>query len=192
MVNERQENYTVFKAQRRRRLNQAIVQHISMQHSRKGSGGDTMRSAAFIFRRYLRDRDDKAAHVNPREQVFAIDIGFHFNRFSKLEYLFHFRCTKKGILHLLSVLVWPINKTHTIRNRYGASPILAAFIILRRLAAPARWRDYVRLFAKWPPHLSEIFWESIKHILESKARLILNPIDNNFLAERASKYAEAI
>lgn len=89
-------------------------------------------------------------------------------------------------------MAFQINMNYTKRNRDGVSPVFSARIIIRRQAAPFRQRDYVGLFGKWPLYLWEIFWEGIEHMLEETAHFILYAIDKNFLAERASKYVEAI
>lgn len=64
---------------------------------------------------------------------------------------------RKNILFMTHAIAWPEHNTHTARNRYSVSPILAACIIIRRLCSPARWRGFEQLFGELALQLSEIF-----------------------------------
>lgn len=86
----------------------------------------------------------------------------------------------------------PVCKSHTKRNIYGVCPILATFFLLKRLPAPVRWEDLIDLFGKWPSQMSEIFWDSIEHLLQARQYLITDPMDKTFIRERAESCAKKI
>lgn len=60
------------------------------------------------------------------------------------------------------------------------------------MAAPVRWRDCTKLFGKWESHLSEIFWETVEHLFDSKLQLIMNSIDSSFVVDSAQIHCDAI
>ena len=67
-----------------------------------------------------------------------------------------------------------------------------SWVVLRRLASPARWSDLEDLFGQHASELSEIFWEGLENLIDAHLHLISEPINQCFLASRAEIYAEAI
>lgn len=142
-----------------------------------------------LAERYIGERKNVQNHVILKNEIYNIDFSFNFNRFTDLECLLLLRFRKKDIVRLIPVIAWPVLKLHTSRNRYAVTPILATCILLRRLATPARWTDLIRLFGKWPPQMSEIFWESLEHMLHYRKHLITDSIGSDFMRQRAEMYA---
>ena len=120
------------------------------------------------------------------------DFSFKFNCLTDQDCLHNFRFQKRQISQLVSVMSWPEMQMRTSRNRYRTSPILATCIVLRRLAAPSRWRDLEELFGKHAPQLSEFFWEAIEYLLNARKHLVTEDISELFIAQRAELYAERI
>ena len=95
-------------------------------------------------------------------------------------------------MRLVAVMGWPSSRTCTRRNRYSCNPLIATCVILRRLAAPARWSDLEELFGKHASQLSEIFWEGLECLLNAREHLLTGPICPNFMGTRLAGYANAI
>lgn len=64
--------------------------------------------------------------------------------------------------------------------------------MLRRITTPSCWMDMEMMFGLHGAQLSEIFWEFIEDILESRTHLITASIDEHFLTSRASMYTTSV
>jgi hypothetical protein len=92
----------------------------------------------------------------------------------------------------MPAIAWPAHRFASTRNRYSVTPLLATCIVLRRLSTPCRWRDLEPLFGKHTSQLSEIFWECIENFLSIRENLITGELHRGFLADNASRYAQAV
>lgn len=182
MTRGRQADFKISKIIGRKRANMGVMKYATVQYQRRPdrTGIRSMEVLAVLGRRYKTEREEEDVYTNQRNHIFSIDFGFTFNKFTDLDCLLQLRFTHSVIYRLIPILSWPPNKTHATRNRYYTSPIPSACIILQRLFAPARWRDLTELFGKWKPHLSEILWESLAHLLDARLYLIKDPVDKDY------------
>ena len=126
------------------------------------------------------------------QRVSTSCFSFNFNGLSDRDCLMHFLFRKEDIIRMIPVVAWPESVTHTARNGYGMTAILATCILLRRLATPCRWHDLELLFGKHASHLSECFWETLECFMEARGNLVQGPMSSSFISRRAAIYAEAI
>lgn len=89
-----------------------------------------------IADRCVGERNRVSNHRKRSAKIFLIDFSFNFNRFTKLDCLEHFKFKKRDVQRLVSVIVWPEYKTKIIFDIYAVTPLLAKFILLRRLDSP--------------------------------------------------------
>ena len=128
--------------------------------------------------------------ISRSNRIHTSQLSFNFNSFSNSDCVFYFRFNKNDVIRMLQAMAWPAEQTCTTRNRYAVSPILSTCIVLRRLCTPSRWKEL--LFGKHGSQLSEIFWESIEHLLETRVELITGNISSQYLQSQAARFAEAI
>lgn len=168
----RKNDYRISNVTDRRRSSLGVMKYVATERQRASNRTRIRCTETLILfaSRFQNERKEETVRLNLRELIFAIDFSFNFNHFTEVDCLIKFWFTKSDIDHLIPVLAWTLNKTHTKRNRYGTSPILSACVVLRRLAAPARWTDCIRLFGKWKAHLLEYVLEPqrLEDMLESK------------------------
>jgi hypothetical protein len=93
---------------------------------------------------------------------------------------------------MMTALAWPEHAYSSRRNRYSVTPLLSACIVLRRLSPPCHLRNLELMFGKHGSQLSEIFWESIEHLLAQREHLIIGALHKDFVAANAARYAQAI
>lgn len=108
------------------------------------------------------------------------------------DFLTCFRVTKRDFPLMVEAVAWPDHKMSTSKNLYSTSPQLTALVILRRLASPCRWVDVMCLFRKHPSHLSEIFWEGLRHFVRTRKHLAFGTLHAGFISRRAEQYSAAI
>jgi nuclease HARBI1 len=92
----------------------------------------------------------------------------------------------------MTAIAWPAHRCASKRNRYSVTPLLATCIVLRRISTSCRWRDLELLCGKHTSQLSEIFWECIENFLSIRENLIYGELHSGFLADNASRYAQAV
>jgi hypothetical protein len=117
--------------------------------------------------------------------------SFNFNIFGDADSLKLFRFETKHVVEISRLLGWPLNRTHTTRNRYDTCPIMSTCIVLRPLQTPTRWYDMEILFGKHASHLSEIFLEALEEFLDKRSQCILS-LSTALLSLRSSRYADAV
>lgn len=103
-----------------------------------------------------------------------------------------FRICREEIPHIVKAVTCNDDSGRTSRNQYSKNPLLTTLIILRRLASPCRWIDLEILFGKHSSQLSEIFWEGIENMIESRGHLITGPISAQFIHENAASFSDSI
>lgn len=113
---------------------------------------------------------------------------FNINAYSDEDCLVNFRFLRADIPKISKLVEF--NTPRTIRNRYRMDPIASTCIMLRRISAPARWRDLELVFFMNRSALSEVFWETIERFTKSNSYLL--DLRTNLLRQRAKIYAEAI
>ena len=82
------------------------------------------------------------------------------------------------------------NKLHTKKNRYCVYLIFGTCFLLRILGSPSRRKD-LRSFYSYGSQLSEVFWEVMEHLRETKFYLV-GFLRTDLIASRGAKYASAI
>jgi nuclease HARBI1 len=123
--------------------------------------------------------------------IHIASTSFNFNAFGDADSVKLFRFESKHVGEISSLLGWPLNRTHTTRNRYATCPMLSTCVVLRRLQTPARWYDMERLFGKHASHLSEIFLEALEEFIDKRSECILS-LSSAQVSMRASRYADAV
>eukprot|EP00171_Calliarthron_tuberculosum_P004409 IDg4409t1 len=78
------------------------------------------------------------------------------------------------------------------KNRYSVSPLLAACVLLRRMATPCRWRDLELQFGKHASQLSEIFWEGIEAFLAARLYLLDSNLSAQYISSKAVLFSAAV
>lgn len=71
------------------------------------TGNATFTRLAVFFQRYLYDPRIEISHVEKRYNVFAIDFAFNFNCIDSIDFLAHFRFTRKNIFRLILFFARP-------------------------------------------------------------------------------------
>lgn len=146
----------------------------------------------WIARNYVQPINYLPNHLHRTKSISGTDVTFNFNAISEAAYLLHLRFQKPHLLQLVQVMGWPHNRMHTNHNRNGLKPILACFVVLRWLAAPAHWRDLEDILRKHGPQLSKILWEAIEHFVHERQHLMTDMISGCFLAPKIEKYTQSI
>lgn len=189
----RQKDYSTSSAKTRFRRSQRVVKTIVRhQWTNSTSTCSTSEALYFLSNRYIHNRSDYYNYISRQNRISLTAFSFSFNRFRDLECLIHFRFRKIDVIRLVQLMGWPAEKLRAARNRYAVSPLLCCCILLRRLATPARWTDVQLCFGKDAPQLSEMFWESIEHLLAPRQNLITSLITASFVRDRVAMYAQAV
>eukprot|EP00171_Calliarthron_tuberculosum_P001768 IDg1768t1 len=162
--------------------------------SRRALCPSTANSAVLLqaFEKYIRVRKDYESQLLYSRRISASQFTFNFNGLSNFDCLFLFRFEKDHIKNLLTLNGWPSSKTRTMRNRYACDAMLSTCVMLRRLASPCRWKELEILFGKHASQLSEIFWESIEHLIEEQGHLIKSSLKKEYIQENISKWSSSI
>lgn len=105
---------------------------------------------------------------------------------------FVLRVTKGDFKSVVQAIAWPVQKFSTSSNKYPASAELIFLIILRRLTFPIRCIDLVDMFHKHPFHLNEILMNALYCFSHPRIYLLSGPMHAGFVAEKATKYPDAI
>eukprot|EP00171_Calliarthron_tuberculosum_P005259 IDg5259t1 len=150
--------HTISKCRQRREQWESVL--IAVARSGVTSGLE------FAGQEYINADVDLANSIRRSPLVSTSSFDFNFNAFSEGESLHQFRFRKEDVLRMCEAVAWPSSRTHTERNRYSVSPLLATCVLLRRLASPTRWRDVEVMFGKPAEHLSEIFWEALERFMD--------------------------
>lgn len=128
-----------------------------------------------------------------RSEALRERYAFNLNALSDEECLFNFRFRKSDIVnHLIVAFAWPTARSHTRRNRYSVDPLLATCVVLNRLGVVGRLREKALLFGRHGSHLSEIFYEALECLVDSRLELIQGTLETKMLRSRLQSYAAAI
>lgn len=165
-------NLTVLASIRRRRKLPEALYHCAA--SMVESNGEVMR--------HIR-RSIKISHTN-----FAVNLSMFTNEAC----VALFRFGQRDLEKVINVMSWPSGKRRTNGNQYAVNPQLAACVVLRRLATPARWFDLEALFGKFSPQLAEIFREALDHFMTAQGHLVTTSIPAQYMARRAVRFADRI
>lgn len=144
------------------------------------------------FAAYLHARADYQRHLSHTRSISTSNYAFNFNALTNSDCVFNFRFEKQDIGTVVRALAWPEGQTHTNRNRYSVSPVLAACIFMRRMASPCRWRDLELQFGKHSSQLSEIFWEAVEAFLGSRLPLLTSNLSTRYIEEKAELFAAVV
>lgn len=79
----------------------------------------------------------------------------------------------------------------TARRGYYCDEITAGYILMRRPAAPCRWRDIEFTFGMRDYVQPEIFWESVESFVDSYGGII-STLRSDLLSTRATDYPKFI
>lgn len=193
MVRGRQKDYRTSLLRRQKVHLQVALCHSARRRSRfEDSEFCQTKTTVALAVKFSHALTDYHFSMMRNKRISELDFSFNFNAFTNLDCLHHFRFEKRHVSDLVSVMGWPPTKLRTTRNRYRVTPILATCTVLRRLSAPARWRDLEELFGKHGPQLSEIFWEAVEFFLDARKHLVTAAISQQFIAERAELYSQCI
>ena len=77
---------------------------------------------------------------------------------------------------------WKVCKTES--NRYRCDLITATCTALRRFSSPCRWRDVECMFGMHGSAMSEVLWEVIEKLVETRGGLF-ETFRSDLIAERA-------
>lgn len=149
-------------------------------------------SITSIMQRMAQEEKERGLQLARRNRIGLSQFSFNFNSLTENDTLLQFRFRKVDVMRMIDAVSWPPFKSHTCRNRFAVTPLLATCIILRRLSSPARWKDLEMLFGKHSSQLSEIFWEGLEHMLHDRLHLITGPINQEFMIEKAPIYAQSV
>lgn len=103
-----------------------------------------------------------------------------------------FRFNHANLNKIVPLLAWPEAKRRTTRNAYRTTPTIAACVLLRRLATPARWVDLEVLFGKFAAQLAEIFREALQLFLSAQGELLTGDIPQGFFSTNAERYSQRV
>jgi nuclease HARBI1 len=126
------------------------------------------------------------------QRLRSIDISttqFNLNAWDHQSSLRDFRLLPSEIGSKVAPFI-NFTRSHTRRSRYRVDPVFASCVVLRRLASPTRWMD-LKEFYRHPSQLSEIFWEVIEHIRDTKFHLIQD-FREDLAQVMGDRYAERI
>lgn len=168
-----------------------IAKRYTLRHKNKSAFTSSTALTAFVTS-FATAQDQVNLLLDRGNRIAATDFRFNFNRFSDREALSTFRFRVADITMLVPILNWPDEKTYTVRNRYGVSPILATCIVLRRMAVPDRWEDVCFLFGKHPSQMYEMFWECLDHFIAARGELLLRPAPQTYMEPRVATFSKAI
>lgn len=140
MPREKQTDYRISRILKRKNRSVLLLKYtvIVRQSFLHRNGYGSAAKLAKFGTRYLSEKYEEIAHINMQNHIFALDFSFIFNRFTDLECLVNFCFAKHDISRSTLVIFFLSNKSRTSRNRYGATPILSAFVVLRKMAAPIK------------------------------------------------------
>ena len=97
-------------------------------------------------------------------------VTFNLNAFSENQSLTDFRFPKSDVQKVARIIIYSGGRT--ARRGYCCDEITAGCIVMRRLAAPCRWRDIELTFGMRDYVLSEIFWESVEAFIDTYGELV--------------------
>lgn len=100
-----------------------------------------------------------------KSKVFDIDFSFHFNRFTKLEFLIKLGFERKIYISIYSSHVMKyLEESYKAKKVWHLSDTLymCAFESLGGTRKVAR---FDQLFGEWLPQIFKLFLESIEHLL---------------------------
>lgn len=170
-----------------------VVQAIARRRvSARNSSFSTTNALLVVARNFHRAQSNIENLLIRSNRISISSFTFNFNKFSDYDCLSYFRFRKEDISRVMNATAWPTEKTLTSRNRYAVNPVLSTCILLRRLASPARWRDLEEMFGKHASQLSEIFWESVEHLLDAREQLLSSDMKAAYLVPRLERLAAAV
>ena len=192
MVNHRIKDHAKNYRLRRCQAWNAVMKLMWKRWSNRSIQWRSLSGVYYATRNFGKELEDHRLCIARCNRISFADFTFNFNRFSNLECVSNFRFRKDDIPRISHAIDWPTTLTHTKRNGFGVTPILAACILLRRFASPCRWSDVEEFFGKHASHLSEIFWETLEQFLDKRLHLLMGPIGKQFVARKAPVYSAAV
>ena len=114
---------------------------------------------------------------------------FNLNILSEEQSLSLFRFRKAEIRIIADFMRCKAYRTE--QNRYRLYLITAVCIVLWRPSSPSRWRGVKCMFWMYGSAMSEVFWEVIEKLVETRSGLF-ETFRSNLIAEPAPLYAASI
>jgi nuclease HARBI1 len=188
----RQKDHSAGKVEIRSRRWAIIGREMAKRRANIDSAFASTSAMCAVMTLYTKAKENRNNHIQRSKRLSISDFSFNFNGFSESDSLSLFRFRKDDVLRMMTAIAWPAHRFASKRNRYSVTPLLATCIVLRRLSTPCRWRDLELLFGKHTSQLSEIFWECIENFLSIRENLISGELHRGFLADNASRYAQAV
>lgn len=172
-------DFTIAKVRRRRRCRRTrLLLALSLKSTH---------AAFFALQRSEQLRRDLNRAIRRLRHIQSIQ--FNLNNYSEQQSLRDFRFRPSEISRIAEIIGY--DEYRTKRSRYRTNKILAACIVMRRLAAPCRWNDLEFTFGVRIYALSEIFWEALEEFVHKRSTL-LQTFRSSLMVERAQLYAESI
>lgn len=141
-----------------------------------------------LFR--LQRRHNKAASDVLLLQFRSVaSTTFNINSLSTKRCLTLFRFRPSQIINVSALTGWISGRTK--HSRYKVPSFTATCIMLRRLSSLTRWVDMEPMFGMRSSALSEVFWEIIEAIIESKVHL-LKTFCPSQMDSNAAKHASSV
>ena len=136
--------------------------------------------------------DEVMRHIQRSERISYTTFEVNLGMFTNEACAALFRFGQGELQKIVKIMSWPADKRCTNGNGYSVNPTLAACVVLRHLATPARWYDIERLFGKFSPQLAEILREALDHFMTAQGHLLTDDIPAQYMEHNAVLFTEKV